>query len=257
MKKIYLLVVIIITITVTAFTVQNNGKISIVVAANMKPAMDSIISVYKSQHPREHIQVIYGASGKFYEQIVNGAPFDIFYSADMNYPIKLRDNKIAISKVKLYAIGRLAMWSKKIDPNKNQMNTLTDASIHKVSIANPATAPYGAKAVESMKYYKVYDKVKPNLVYGENIAQAVQFVAFGAADVGIIALSECLSPNTKKEGGKYWVIPQESHKPLEQGCVILKQAKDNAAATKFYDFISSQTAKAILTYYGYSLPQNN
>lgn len=256
MKKLYVILVAVIAITTTAFTVQNNGKISIVVAANMKPAMDSIITVYKSQNPGEDIQVTYGASGKFYEQIVNGAPFDMFYSADMNYPTKLRDNKIAISKVKLYAIGRIAIWSKKIDPNKNQMSTLLDASVKKISIANPTTAPYGAKAVESMKYYKVYDKVKANLVYGENIAQTAQFVAFGAADVGIIALSECLSPNMKKEGGKYWIIPQESHKPLEQGCVILKQAKDNTTATKFFDYISSETAKGILTYYGYSLPQS-
>lgn len=239
----------------TAFQVQNTEKTSIVVAANLKPAMDSIISIYKSQNPTAELQVTYGVSGKFYEQIVNGAPFDLLFSADMNYPQKLRDNKLAISSVKLYAIGQIALWSKKIDPNKNQINTLIDASIKKISIANPSTAPYGIRAVESIKYYKVYDNVKPKLVYGENIAQAAQFAAFGAADVAIIALSECLSRNMKKEGGKYWIIPGESHKPIEQGCVILKHAKGNTTATKLFDFISSKTAKDILTHYGYTFPK--
>jgi len=255
MKKITLLFIAF--IFATAFAVQNNEKITIVVAVNMKSAMDSIVTIYKLQNPKTNVQVIYGASGKFYEQIVNGAPFDMFFSADMNYPTKLKDNNLTASKVKLYAVGRLAVWSKKINPNTNQINTLTDASIKKISIANPATAPYGAKAVESMQYYKIYNKIKPNLVYGENIAQAAQFVSFGAADVGIIALSECLSPNLKKEGGNFWVIPQESHQPLEQGCVILKQAKDNASANIFFNFIFSEKAKQILTYYGYSFPQSN
>jgi len=241
---------IVIVLSTTTFFAQ--GKTTIVVAANLKTAMDSISKVYLQKNPADNIQILYGASGKFYEQIANGAPFDVFFSADMSFPTKLKESHFAISTVKLYAIGRLAIWSKKIDPNTGKMNSLLDPKVKKISIANPATAPYGTKAVESMRRNKIYNSVKDNLVYGENIAQAAQFVAFGAADIGIIALSDVLSPAMKKERGKYYVIPQESHAPLEQGCVILKHGKGNATALKFYDYISSDKAKAILKYYGYS-----
>lgn len=227
-------------------------KATVVVAANLKTAMDSILKVYKLKNPTDVIQVTYGASGKFYEQISNGAPFDLFFSADMNYPTLLKNNGFAITTPKLYAIGRLAIWSKKWDPNTAKMNSLLDEKIKKIAIGNPKTAPYGAKALESLKYYKLYNTIKSNLVFGENIAQTAQFVAFGAADIGIIALSDALSPAMKKERGKYYVIPQESHSLLEQGCVILKHGKGNAVAKEFYDYISSEKAMQILTYYGYS-----
>lgn len=250
MKNIKFLLLIIVLFSTTTFFAQE--KTTIVVAANLKTAMDSIAKVYRQENPKATFQILYGSSGKFYEQIVNGAPFDVFFSADMHYPNKLKNNKLVISAVKLYAVGQIAIWSKKIDPKIQKMNALLDPKVKKISIANPVTAPYGAKALESMKFYKVYNKIKPNLVYGENIAQAAQFVAFGAADIGIIALSDVLSPAMKKEHGKYYVIPQESHTPLTQGCVILKHGKGNATATKFYDYISSSKAKAILSYYGYS-----
>lgn len=250
MKNIKYLLLIIILFGTTTFFAQ--GKTTVVVAANLKTAMDSIAKVYKQKNPADNIQISYGASGKFYEQIVNGAPFDVFFSADMSYPTKLKESHFGISAVKLYAIGRIAIWSKKIDPNTQKMNSLLDPKVKKISIANPVTAPYGAKAVESMKRTKIYNSVKSNLVYGENIAQAAQFVAFGAADIGIIALSDVLSPAMKKERGKYYVIPQENHAPLEQGCVVLKHGKGNATALRFYDYISSDKAKAILSYYGYS-----
>ena len=235
-----------------ANSIFSQQKVTIVVAANLKTAMDSIQKVYKTKYPNDVIQITYGASGKFYEQISNGAPFDLFFSADMNYPKLLKNESFAVSPIKRYAVGRLAIWSKKIDPNTAKMNSLLDSQVKKISIANPKTAPYGAKAIESSKYYKIYDKIKNKLVFGENIAQAAQFVALGAAEIGVIALSDALSPAMKKEKGKYYVIPQQSHEPLEQGCVILKHGKDNAVAKRFYDYISSEKAVQILTYYGYS-----
>ena len=250
LKNIKYFLFIVVLLSTNSFFAQE--KTTIVVAANLKTAMDSIAKVYQQKNPADNIQILYGASGKFYEQIANGAPFDVFFSADMGFPTKLKESRFAISTVKLYAIGRLAIWSKKIDPNIQKMNSLLDPKVKKISIANPVTAPYGTKAVESMKRNKIYNSVKNNLVYGENIAQAAQFVAFGAADIGIIALSDVLSPAMKKERGKYYVIPQESHAPLEQACVILKHGKGNATALKFYDYISSDKAKAILKYYGYS-----
>jgi molybdate transport system substrate-binding protein len=250
LKNIKYFLFIVVLLSTNPFLAQE--KTTIVVAANLKTAMDSIAKVYQQKNPADNIQILYGASGKFYEQIANGAPFDVFFSADMGFPTKLKESRFAISTVKLYAIGRLAIWSKKIDPNIQKMNSLLDPKVKKISIANPVTAPYGTKAVESMKRNKIYNSVKNNLVYGENIAQAAQFVAFGAADIGIIALSDVLSPAMKKERGKYYIIPQESHTPLEQACVILKHGKGNATALKFYDYISSDKAKAILKYYGYS-----
>lgn len=250
LKNIKSFLFIVVLLSTNPFFAQE--KTTIVVAANLKTAMDSIAKVYQQKNPADNIQILYGASGKFYEQIANGAPFDVFFSADMSFPTKLKESRFAISTVKLYAIGRLAIWSKKIDPNTQKMNSLLDPKVKKISIANPVTAPYGTKAVESMKRNKIYNSVKDNLVYGENIAQAAQFVAFGAADIGIIALSDVLSPAMKKERGKYYIIPQESHAPLEQGCVILKHGKGNTTALKFYDYISSDKAKAILKYYGYS-----
>ncbi|MBF4471801.1 molybdate ABC transporter substrate-binding protein [Flavobacterium sp. HJJ] len=227
-------------------------KATVVIAANLKTAMDSILKVYKLKNPNEEIQVTYGASGKFYEQISNGAPFDLFFSADMNFPKQLKSNGFAVSPIKLYAIGRLAIWSKKLDPNVEKMNSLLNPKVKKIAVGNPKTAPYGAKTIESLKHYRLYDKVKANLVFGENIAQAAQFTAFGAADIGIIALSDAMSSAMKKENGKYYVIPQKSHSPLEQGCVILKHGKGNTAAKQFYDYISSEKAIQILNYYGYS-----
>lgn len=232
-------------------TVQAQEKVTIVAAANLKIALDSINTVFKIQNPSINSQITYGASGKLFEQISNSAPFDIFFSADMDYPKKLEEKKLTSSKIKMYATGKLVIWSKKTDPNKNKVNSLLGTDIRKIAIGNPATAPYGEKAVESLKYYKIYDKVKSKLVFGENITQATQFITTGNADIGITALSLVLTPNMKKEGGKYYIIPQKSHTPLEQGCVILKKAKGNASAVKFYNFISSKKAIAILKYYGY------
>lgn len=234
-------------------TARAQQKITIVAAANLKVALDSITTVFKIQNPKIDAQVTYGSSGKLFEQISNSAPFDLFFSADMEYPNKLKQKKLTASEVKIYATGKLAIWSKKTDPNKRKINCLLDANIQKIAIANPKTAPYGQKAIESLKFYKVYDKVKSKLVFGENINQTAQFATTGATDIAIIALSLLLTPNMQKEGGKYYVIPEKIHSPLEQGCVILKRAQGNASAAKFYNFISSKKAIAILKYYGYSI----
>lgn len=252
MKKLNLISILAITLLFVKTPVFAQETLNVVVAANLKSAMDSIIIIYQKENPTEKIQATYGSSGKLYEQIQHGAPFDVFFSADMNYPEKLKNLGFVVSKVKTYALGKIVIWSKKTDPNTQQMNSLLASDIKKISIANPAGAPYGAKAIESMKHYKVYDKIKSKLVYGENIAQTAQFVAFGAADMGIIALSDALSPKMKKEGGQFYIIPQESYAPIEQGCVVLKHGKTNPLAVKFYNFISSPKAIEILTYFGYS-----
>lgn len=253
MKNIKSIFVMLAAISLCAFTFfQQQPKINIAAAADLKFAMDSIISAYKAQNPSTDIQVTYGSSGKFFQQITNGAPFDIFFSADVDYPNKIKYQGLTVGDIKTYGIGQIVLWSKKTDPNKQQMNILLNTSIQKIAIANPGHAPYGKRAEESLYYYKIYDKIQGKLVFGENISQTAQFVTSGAADIGIIALSLALSPAMKNEGGKYYLIPEASHTPLEQAYVLLKHSAWNSTANKFYNFISSPDAIDILKYYGFS-----
>ncbi|MHB1106858.1 MAG: molybdate ABC transporter substrate-binding protein [Lutibacter sp.] len=242
---------LIIAFIFTGCTIQAQ-KVSVAAASDLKFALDSIILVYQKQHASEKIQVTYGSSGKFFEQIQYDAPFDLYFSADVSYPKKLKEQGFTISEVKTYGIGRIVIWSKKINPNVEKMNSLLNPKLNKIAIANPDHAPYGEKAKESMQYYKIYDQVKSKFVYGENISQTAQFVQLGAADIGIVALSLALSPTMKKAGGNYYVIPEKSHQPLEQGYVILKHAKNNPNALKFYNFVASPTAIKILTHFGFT-----
>jgi len=253
MKKIKAFFVTTALITLSAFAIfHQSPKITIAAAADLKFAMDSLIIAYKVQNPGADIDVVYGSSGKFYEQINSDAPFDIFFSADIDYPNKLKDKGLTAGDIKTYGIGQIVLWSKKTDPNKEQMNTLLDADISKIAIANPDHAPYGKRAVEALQYYKLYDKVQTKLVFGENISQTAQFVTTGAADIGIVALSLAVSPTMKNEGGKYYIIPEKSHTLLEQAYILLKHSIGNSTATGFYNFISSPAAINILAYYGFS-----
>ncbi len=227
-------------------------KITIAVAANMKFAMDSIISVYHKTYPKDKIVVTYGSSGKLYEQIVNDAPFEIFFSADDRYPTLLVEKKFNFTSPKVYAIGKLILWSKKINLSKENIQVLLKSDISKIAIANPKNAPYGKGAEEAMRYYKVYDKIKSKLVFGEDVSQAAQFVITGAADIGIVALSLALSPKIKQENGYYYIIPQDSYTPLKQTYVILKKCVNLEMAKRFCLFIDSPSAKKILSYYGFS-----
>jgi molybdate transport system substrate-binding protein len=242
---------LIITFIFTGCTIQSQ-KVSVAAASDLKFALDSIISVYQNQHPSEKIQVTYGSSGKFFEQIQYNAPFDLYFSADVSYPQKLKEQGFTISEVKTYGIGRIVIWSKKINPNIEKMNSLLNPKLNKIAIASPDHAPYGEKAKESMQYYKIYDQLKSKFVYGENISQTAQFVELGAADIGILALSLALSPPMEKAGGNYYVIPEKSHQPLEQGYVVLKHAKNNPNAVKFYNFVATPAAIAILTHFGFT-----
>ncbi len=231
---------------------QQAPKITIAAAADLKFAMDSMVTAFKIQNPGTEIEPVYGSSGKFFEQISNDAPFDLFFSADLDYPNKLKAKGLTIGEIKTYGIGQIVIWSKKTDPNKEKMQTLLDADISKIAIANPAHAPYGKRAEESLQYYKLYDQVQSKLVFGENISQTAQFVTSGAADIGIVALSLALSPTMKNEGGKYFIIPEQSHTPLEQAYTLLKHANGNPTADQFYYFISSPSAMSILKYFGFS-----
>lgn len=234
---------------------QDESKaITIAAASDLRYAMDSLVKVFHKEHPEIKVNLIYGSSGKFYSQIVNGAPFDLLFSADIAYPQKLQQQSLTASAIQLYAIGRIVLWSKKINVSQKGMNALKEVSINKVAIANPVHAPYGKRAEESLKYYKLYDQLKSKLVLGENISQTAQYATSGAADVGIIALSLALNPQIRSQG-KYYLIPENSHQKLEQAFVVLKRAEKNKSASVFSSFVSSASAKGVLTKYGFTLPK--
>lgn len=223
-------------------------------ASDLKYALDSVIADYSAAHRDLAVVVTYGSSGKFFEQISNAAPFDIFFSADISYPEKLEAMSKTGQPIRKYGRGRMVIWSKRIDPNTAGMQSLLDKKVAKIAIANPEHAPYGRRAVEAMKKANLYEQVSPKLVFGENISQAAQFVTTGAADAGIVALSLALSPAMKSQG-KYFLIPESSHQPLDQAVVILKRAEANADARAFQDFVLSARGKAILSYFGFSEPK--
>jgi molybdate transport system substrate-binding protein len=241
--------------TATADNSNAVNEVLVAAAADLRFAMDTLVALFSRDNPGITIKVTYGSSGNFFEQIRNGAPFDLFFSADVDYPRQLKEQQLALSEVHVYGTGELVLWSKTLDPALQQMNTLLDPAVTRIAIANPAHAPYGKRAEETLQYYKLYDKVKDHLVIGENIAQTAQYAQTGAAQVGIIALSLALSPTMQQAGGKYWLIPAAAHQPLLQGFVLLPHAKGNTGAEKFAGFCGSTIARTTLHRYGFGEPQ--
>jgi molybdate transport system substrate-binding protein len=253
MKKIISIVVLI--LAVSCIQAQNSNHILIAAASDLKFALDSVIAKYEQSNPEADIDVTYGSSGKLYEQISQTAPFDLFFSADIEYPLNLRKKGFAASEVFHYGRGRIVIWSRKKDPNIDGIKSLEDNSLVKIAIANPIHAPYGRRAEEALKHYNLYESLKSKLVFGENISQTAQFITTGAADIGIVALSLALSPTMKKQKGYYYLIPETSHKPLDQGFVILKRAEKNQLAFQFKDFMFSEDCRKIMRYFGFAEKQ--
>ena len=169
-------------------------RILVAAASDLKFALDSVAAVFRKKHSGT-VEITYGSSGKLFEQISNGAPFDVFFSADIEYPNKLKEKDLTASDIYIYGVGRIVVWSKKIDVAKEGMNSLRSPGVKKIAIANPLHAPYGKRAEEALKFYKMHEAVKTKLVLGDNISQTAQFVTTGAADIGIVAYSLALSPN--------------------------------------------------------------
>ncbi len=231
--------------------------VSIAAAADLKYALDEINQEFQKTHPAIKLNVTYGSSGNFYSQLSNKAPFDMFFSADIEYPKKLVEAGLAAKETQFkYAVGRIVVWVPKdssIDVEKLGIDSLSQPSVKKIAIANPQHAPYGRAAEAAMKKLGVYDQAKDRLVLGENIAQTAQFVETGAADVGIIALSLAMSPAIKDKG-KYWPVPLDAYPTVEQGGVIMSWAKDAAAAGEFKACVTGPDGGAILKRYGFTLP---
>jgi len=230
-------------------------EITIAAASDLSFAFREIATEYENT-TGNHVRLTLGSSGNFFAQIQNGAPFDLYFSADIAYPRKLEEAGLTVpGSLYQYAVGRIVLWAGKgspLDLSKG-LEILREPTIRKIAIANPKHAPYGRAAVAAMEYFKVYDQVKDRLILGENISQAAQFIESGACDIGIIALSLAIAPAMKSKG-VYWEIPTEAHPALEQGAVIVKSSKNQEAARQFLEFMKGPNGQEIMKRYGFVVP---
>ncbi len=225
-------------------------------AADLQFAMKDLAVRYESQSGNT-LAISYGSSGNFFTQIENGAPFDLFFSADNTYPQKLIDTGLAERQTLCtYAFGRLVLWAPSeshLDLEKSGFFALLDPRVQKIAIANPVHAPFGSAALAALRKAGLYEKLKSKLVFGENISQTAQFVQSGNAQVGLVALSLAISP--AMAAGHLWLVPAEFHPPLEQAAVVISASKNKPAAAKFLDFVKSPDGREILAKYGFTMAQ--
>jgi molybdate transport system substrate-binding protein len=227
--------------------------LTVAAASDLKFAMGEIVADFNHAHPADTVQVIYGSSGKFQSQIRQGAPYDVFFSADIAFPQGLVDAGFAASPVRVYAIGRLVLWSATLDASAMTLDSLTDPQITRIAIANPKHAPYGKRAEEALRTAGLWEKVQSKLVFGENIAHTAQFVKTGNAQVGIIALALAVNPELAGRGG-YWLVPDTLHEPLEQGFIITKRAQSNELARRFADYAADRFKTSVMAEHGFAVP---
>ncbi|HXG49552.1 MAG TPA: molybdate ABC transporter substrate-binding protein [Methylomirabilota bacterium] len=234
------------------------AELAVAAASDLKYALDELVAEFRTNQPGTRVRVTYGSSGNFFAQLQNRAPFDLYLSADLDYPRRLAAAGHALdTNVFLYAIGRIVVWvpsSSSVDVEQMGVQSLVAPSVKKIAIANPRHAPYGRAAVEAMKSLRIYDHVEPQLVLGENTAQAAQFVQAGGADLGIIALSLALAPPLRS-AGRFWEVPLEAYPRMEQGGVILRWTKEAGAARTFRDFVLGPRGRGVLKQYGFFPPE--
>jgi molybdate transport system substrate-binding protein len=223
------------------------GETQVAVAANFsEPAKEIAAGFQKATGHTARLS--FGASGQFYSQIAHGAPYQVFLSADEERPAKAEAEGLAVKGTRFtYAIGRLVLYSKTPGLVDSRGQVLARSRFDKVAIADPATAPYGAAAVETMKKRGVYERLQPKLVQGSSIAQTFQFVETGAAELGFVALSQVVTI----KGGSRWVVPAQDHAPIVQQAVLLTTGAREPAARAFLDYLKSPQARAIIKRYGY------
>jgi len=232
-------------------------KLSIAAAANLVYAVDALNSEFKKLEPGTDVVVVTGASGSLVAQIKNGAPFDLFLAADVEYPRQLIKLGAAdASTFTKFAIGRLVIWTMRPELKLDSIEAVVrDPGVRKIAIANPHTAPYGKAAHEALTRLEVWADAESKIVVGENITQTAQFVETGNADVGFVAMSLMRSPTIKERG--YWrEVPADLYAPIEQGAVVTNHGAANAAAKRYLAFLGSPEARAVFARFGYRSPQN-
>jgi len=231
------------------------GEVLVAVAANFLKPMKEIAKSFETG-TGHRVLLSPGSTGRLYAQIINGAPFEVFLSADAERPRLLVEQRLAVDGSQLtYAVGRLVLWSwdsKLIQ--EGSPHVLRDGAYSFLAIANPKTAPYGRAAVQTLKHLAVWDRVASRLIQGENIAQTLQFVASGNAELGFVATSQVLDPRLKGTGSQ-WMVPETYHDPLRQDLVLLTQGQGNPVATALIEFFGQAHARTVVARYGYGFPK--
>jgi molybdate transport system substrate-binding protein len=231
-------------------------ELLVAAAADLNPALKEIAAGYEVKAGVK-LRLSFGASGALAEQIRNGAPFDLFFSADMDYPRQLIAAGYADgASLYQYAVGKLVLWvpaDSPLDVGHRGMPVLLDPSVKKIAIANPQHAPYGRAAVAAMKHYGVYDQVAGRLVLGENVSQAAQFVESGNAQAGFVALAHAAAPAMQGKG-RYWVVPEEAYPALAQGVVVLLRTQHKKQAAEFVEYVRTKETAELLRKYGFTVP---
>lgn len=227
-------------------------EVQVAVAANFTAPMQRLAADFAAATGHE-AELSFGATGKFYTQIKNGAPFGVLLAADDTTPAKLEKEGAAVAGTRrTYAIGKLVLWSAKpgvVDPKGD---VLKSGQFKHIALANPETAPYGAAAIQVLTKLQLLDVLRPRFVQGENIAQAHQFVATGNAELGFVALSQVIKDG-KVSDGSAWLVPTDLHDPIRQDAVLLNAGKNNPAAAALLEYLKGDKAKAVILSYGYSL----
>ena len=231
------------------------GTVTVAAASDLTHAMNEIAANFEKATGCA-VRLSMGSSGNFLTQIENGAPFDVFFSADIAYPKRLETEGLALpGSTYLYAVGKIVLWTRndsRVDISKG-FSSLRGPAVRKIAIANPEHAPYGRAAEEALRQSGVYDSVKDRLVLGENISQAAEFVESGNADAGILALSIALAPGVV-EKGRYWNIPEQFYAPIQQGVVVVRASPNPQGARQLLDYIKMPETAALLERYGFVLP---
>ena len=231
------------------------APLRIAAAADLRYALEDVVKAFRQQHSDVRIEPAYGSSGMFYAQLVNHAPFDLYLSADVQYPRNLSEQGLIVPGSDFtYANGRIVLWTGNasgVDVARLGMDALRQPSVRHIAIANPAHAPYGRAAEAALRSAGIYEAVKDKLVMGENISQAFQLAQTGAAEVGIVALSLAIAPGAAGQG-HYWELPRDTYPRIQQGGAILKWTRNPEGAQAFRAFLLAPEGRAILKRYGFS-----
>ena len=225
------------------------ADVQVAVAANFTEPAKEIAAAFEAR-THDHVVLSFGASGQFYAQIAHGAPYQVFLSADSDRPAQAEKEGLAVPGTRFtYAVGKLVLFSKTAGLVDGRGAVLKSGKFQKLAIADPAVAPYGAAAVQTMTRLGVYDQLNPQLVMGTSINQTYQFVQTGAAELGFVALSQVIA----ETGGSRWIVPEADHAPIEQQAVLLKSGQDDPAAKAFLDFLKGPEARKVVLRYGYGI----
>ena len=235
------------------------GQITIAAAADMNAALPELAAEYEKQSGNS-AKLAFGSSGNLFSQIQNGAPFDLFFSADEDYPRQLVEAGLSErSSLYRYAVGKLVVWvpaSSSLNVEKGGIKILLDPAVKKIAIANPQHAPYGRAAEAALRHFGIYQQLAARLVLGENVSQAAQFIESGSAQAGLIALSHALSPSLKGKG-RYWIVPANAYPPLNQAAAILSRSSRKQEAADFLTFLKTRQAIEVLKRYGFAIPEEH